>query len=85
MAFDENLNNAARVAMRNLIRLLEKHYGLEFHDAYRLCSLAADLRVTQFVNSNRGIHAVLSLELLDGVAARPIFFDGIEAVRYSPR
>ncbi|HEY7243942.1 MAG TPA: acetamidase/formamidase family protein [Xanthobacteraceae bacterium] len=84
MGFDESLNDAARVAMRSLIRLLEKHYGLGFHDAYRLCSLAADLRVTQFVNGNRGIHAVLRTGLLGDVARRPAFFDGIEAVKYLP-
>ncbi len=75
MAFDEDLNNAARVATRSLIRLLEHHYGLSFHDAYRLCSVAANLRVTQFVNGNRGIHAVLPTTLLADVAARPAFFE----------
>jgi hypothetical protein len=53
MAFNESLDNAARLAMRNMTRLLEEHYGLGFHDAYRLCSVAADMRVTQFVNGNR--------------------------------
>jgi len=81
MGFDEDLNQASRVAARHMIRLLETHYGLSFHDAYRLCSLAADLRVTQFVNGTRGIHVVLETALLESLCARPKFFDGIEKVQ----
>jgi acetamidase/formamidase len=33
-------------------------------DAYSLCSLAADLRVTQIVDGNKGIHAMLAKSLL---------------------
>jgi acetamidase/formamidase len=55
-----------------MIRLLECHYGLVFHDAYRVCSLAADMRVTQFVNGNRGIHVLLPLSLLTELR-RPVF------------
>jgi len=35
-------------------------------EAYTLCSLAADLRVTQVVNGNKGIHVMLAKELLVG-------------------
>jgi acetamidase/formamidase len=80
MAFNESLDNAARIAMRNMIRLLEEHYGLGFHDAYRLCSVAADMRVTQFVNGNRGIHVVLPLAPLAGLQRRPAFLEAIETV-----
>jgi acetamidase/formamidase len=72
MGFHESLDNAARIAMREMIRLLECHYGLVFHDAYRVCSLAADMRVTQFVNGNRGIHVLLPLSLLTELR-RPVF------------
>lgn len=80
MAFNESLDNAARLAMRSMIRLLETHYGLCFQDAYRLCSVAADMRVTQFVNGNRGIHVLLPLAPLAGLASRPGFLDSIETV-----
>jgi acetamidase/formamidase len=33
-------------------------------DAYSLCSLAVDLRVTQVVDGNKGIHAMLAKSLL---------------------
>ncbi len=64
MAFHEDLEDAARIAMRTMIGILERHYGMPFHDAYRLCSIAADMRVTQFVNGNRGIHVLLPRNLL---------------------
>lgn len=80
MAFNESLDVAARLAMRNMISLLEGHYGLEFHDAYRLCSAAADMRVSQFVNGNRGIHVVLSHRPLANLAAQPPFFEDIEEI-----
>jgi acetamidase/formamidase len=73
MAFHEDLDDAARLAMREMIRMLEQHYGLAFHDAYRLCSVAADLRVTQFVNGNRGIHAMLPLAPLAALNPKPVF------------
>src|SRR5579872_3329612 len=43
MAFHEDLDDAARLAMRCMIGVLEQQYGMAFHDAYRLCSLAADM------------------------------------------
>jgi acetamidase/formamidase len=76
MAFHEDLDDAARLAMREMIRVLERHYGLSFHDAYRLCSIAADLRVTQFVNGNRGIHVLMPFAPLAVFNPRPAFLDG---------
>jgi acetamidase/formamidase len=75
MGFHEDLDDAARIAMREMIRMLQAHCGLDFHDAYRLCSLAADMRVTQFVNGNRGVHAVLARQVLDKLNKRPVFLD----------
>ena len=34
-------------------------------DAYTLCSLAVDLRITQIVNGVKGVHAMLPKEILD--------------------
>jgi acetamidase/formamidase len=75
MGFDESLDNAARIAMRKMIELLGTHYGLAFHDAYRLCSVAADMRVTQFVNGSRGIHVMLARDILAGREPQPAFLD----------
>ena len=76
MGFHENLDSAAREAMRKMIELLGTHYGLAFHDAYRLCSLAADMRVTQFVNGNRGIHVMFPRAILS-TKPQPAFLDSI--------
>jgi acetamidase/formamidase len=73
MAMHEDLDDAARLAMREMIALLEKHYAMDFHDAYRLCSIAADMHVTQFVNGNRGIHVMLPRALVSGLKTQPNF------------
>ncbi|MFL4969782.1 MAG: amidase, partial [Xanthobacteraceae bacterium] len=41
------------------IDLVCARVGLDRYQAYMLCSLAADLRVTQVVNGNKGIHVML--------------------------
>jgi len=41
--------------------------GLAANDAYALCSLACDMRITQLVDGNKGVHAMLALNLLPRV------------------
>lgn len=84
MAFHEDLDDAARIAMRTMIGLLERHYGMQFHDAYRLCSVAGDMRVTQFVNGNRGIHVLLARELLQQLPCTLDFFGQMPTVFARP-
>lgn len=64
MGMDRSLDNAAKRAVREMISLLEDVVGLSREDAYSLCSMAADLRVTQIVDGNKGIHAVLSKDIV---------------------
>jgi acetamidase/formamidase len=59
MGFDEDLDDAVKQALRDMIALVCEHSGISRQDAYTLCSLAADLRVTQMVDLNKGIHCVL--------------------------
>ena len=59
MGFDPDLDDAAVIALREMIKLICARSGLSREDAYTLCSLAADLRVTQLVNGSKGIHVVL--------------------------
>jgi acetamidase/formamidase len=80
MGFDESLDQAARIAARSMIRILEEYYGMKFDDAYRLCSLAADLRVTQFVNGLRGIHVMLPVAPLASLPSQGPFFDGVDSI-----
>ncbi len=59
MAFDPDLDDAVVIALRNMIKLICARTNLSREDAYTLCSLAADLRVTQVVNGTKGIHVML--------------------------
>lgn len=63
MGMDEDLDDAAKQALRGMIRLLQDVAGLSAHDAYTLCSLACDLRVTQLVDGNKGVHAMIAKEM----------------------
>jgi acetamidase/formamidase len=64
MGFDEDLDDAAKQALREMIRLITGLTGLSAQDAYTLCSIAADLRVTQMVNLVKGVHCVISKDKL---------------------
>ena len=64
MGMDPDLDNAAKRALREMISLLANMVGLSPEDAYSLCSMAAELRVTQLVDGNKGIHAMLSKEIV---------------------
>src|SRR5262245_3136736 len=64
MAFDEDLDDAVKQALRDMIALIGALSGLSPQDAYTLCSIAADLRVTQTVDVAKGIHCVLDKKCL---------------------
>jgi acetamidase/formamidase len=60
MAMDPDLDQCAVKALRDMIVLLGEKRNLSREDAYTLCSLAADLRVTQTVNGSKGIHCMIA-------------------------
>ena len=60
MAFDPDLDDCVVIALRDMIKLICARTGISREDAYTLCSLAADLRVTQVVNGAKGIHVMLN-------------------------
>ena len=64
MAFDPDLDDCVVIALRQMIELIVARAGLDRYQAYSLCSLAADLRVTQVVNGNKGIHCMLEKRYL---------------------
>ncbi len=59
MGFHHDLDEALKIALRDAIRFLVTRKGLTPNDAYALCSVAVDLRVTQIVDGNKGIHAMI--------------------------
>jgi acetamidase/formamidase len=61
-ALGPDLMENARNAVRDLIDWLGQEHGLSREDAYVLCSLAADLKISQIVDQpNWGVSAYLSL------------------------
>jgi acetamidase/formamidase len=64
MAFDPDLDVCVRIALRQMIDVLGERAGLDRYQAYSLLSLAGDLRVTQVVNGNKGIHLMLDKRYL---------------------
>jgi acetamidase/formamidase len=59
MGLNPDLNEAARLATREMIDFLVTERGMKRDDAYILCSLAADLHVTQLVDGTKGVHAMI--------------------------
>ncbi len=63
MGLSEDLNEAARLATRELVDFLAAEKHLSRDEAYMLCSLAADLHVTQAVDATKGVHASIAKSL----------------------
>ena len=64
MSFDPDLDDCVVIALRDMIKLISARTGISREDAYTLCSLAADLRVTLVVNLSKGIHIMLEKKYL---------------------
>ena len=67
MGLDPDLDDAAKQALREMIRWLVELKGWSSEEAYVFCSLACDLRVTQLVDGNKGIHAMVERRLSDPI------------------
>jgi acetamidase/formamidase len=65
MAFHEDLDRCAEMALRDMIDWIVDLAGLGREDAYMLCSLAGNLRITQTVNGNKGVHMMMAKALLE--------------------
>jgi acetamidase/formamidase len=59
MGTDTSLTVATRVAVQEMVDYLAASRGLTKTDAYRLASIAADLRITQLVDGNVGVHMMV--------------------------
>jgi acetamidase/formamidase len=62
--FDEDLDEAAAIAIDAMLDLMGRERGLERPEALALASLVVDLRITQMVNGVRGVHARLEHDAL---------------------
>jgi len=68
MAFDPDLDDCVVIALRQMIDLIARETNLSRQEAYALCSLAADVRITQVVNGAKGVHVMLARSCLAGGA-----------------
>ncbi len=59
MGIHEDLTEAAKMAVREAIDFLAEHNHLSREDAYMLASTAVDFCITQAVDGNKGVHAMI--------------------------
>jgi acetamidase/formamidase len=59
MGIHEDLTEATKLAVREMIDFLTTEKKLSRDDAYMLTSVAADVNITQLVDGNKGVHAML--------------------------
>ena len=59
LGLDEDLDEAAAIAVDAMLTLMEREHRLDRRDALALASVVVDLRVTQIVNGVGGVHALL--------------------------
>ncbi|MET0745001.1 MAG: acetamidase/formamidase family protein [Microvirga sp.] len=66
----ESLDEAMRQAVREMVRLVCARTSLTRNQAYMLCSLAGNLRITQTVDGNKGVHMLMPKSALGTAPAK---------------
>jgi len=64
MGMHPDLDVCVEIALRRMITLLSNRLGISRAEAYMFCSLAGDLRITQTVNREKGVHMMMRKALL---------------------
>jgi len=64
MGMHEDLDEATRIALREMIAFICARTDLTAIEAYKTCSLAVDFHVTQTVNGEKGVHGMLRKGLI---------------------
>ncbi|MFK7835011.1 MAG: acetamidase/formamidase family protein [Sulfitobacter sp.] len=64
MGMHADLDQAVEIALRRMITVVAGTLGITRAQAYMYCSLAADLRITQTVNREKGVHMMIAKERL---------------------
>jgi acetamidase/formamidase len=59
MGFHQELYEATRIAVREMIDFLATEKKMSREDAYMLISVAGDVDITQLVDGNKGVHVML--------------------------
>jgi acetamidase/formamidase len=66
MGMHQDLTEAARIAVREAVDFLVTEKRLSRDDAYMLSSVAVDFSITQLVDGNKGVHAMIPKTLFKG-------------------
>ena len=64
MGTDTSLVVATRTAIREMVKLLQEKKSLTEVQAYQAASMAADLRITELVDGNVGVHMMIAKNYL---------------------
>ena len=59
MGMDKDLTTATQIAVQNAIDFVAARRGWSQTEAYRLVSVACDVRVTELVDGNVGVHVMI--------------------------
>jgi acetamidase/formamidase len=66
MGFDPDLEVATEIAIRETVEFLMEEAALTSGEAYAVVSMAVDLRITELVDQNVGVHAMVAKSILIG-------------------
>jgi acetamidase/formamidase len=72
MGFNDDLNAATTLAVREMIDFLMTEKHLSRDDAYMLSSVAADLSITELVDGNKGVHMSLPKAIFVPLPVAPV-------------
>ena len=66
MGFNEDLTEATKKAVREMIDFLVGEKGLSKEEAYMLTSVAGDVDITELVDGNKGVHVLMPKRVFVG-------------------
>jgi acetamidase/formamidase len=66
MGINEDLTEATKLAIREAIDFLVNEKHLNRDEAYMLASVAVDFNITQLVDGNKGVHAMIPKSIFAG-------------------
>ena len=66
MGFNDDLNAATTLAVREMVDFLSTEKHLSRDDAYMLASMTADLHITELVDGNKGVHMMIPKAIFTG-------------------
>jgi acetamidase/formamidase len=64
MGMDADLDRCVEIALRHMINIVSDRLEITKAEAYMLCSLSGDLRITQTVNREKGVHMMMNKTFL---------------------